>query len=115
MSAYSDWRCGALSDEEFMSAMRRECEDVDFYDRATCFDCASYDYCREQVARLGYPQCEQGEGHFEDQYDVYEALQDDDFKQQNYGCTDTESILSNFDLVDIFKDWKDYKNAGTDK
>lgn len=27
MSAYSDWKCGALTDEEFKSAMERECKD----------------------------------------------------------------------------------------
>ena len=27
MSAYSDWKCGAISDEEYRSAMRRECEE----------------------------------------------------------------------------------------
>ena len=32
MSAYSDWKCGALTDEEYRSAMRRECEDsIPFY------------------------------------------------------------------------------------
>ena len=27
MSAYSDWKCGALTDEEFAYYMRRECDD----------------------------------------------------------------------------------------
>lgn len=27
MSAYSDWKCGAISDEQYRSAMRRECEE----------------------------------------------------------------------------------------
>lgn len=27
MSAYSDWQCGALSDDDFKSAMNRECAD----------------------------------------------------------------------------------------
>lgn len=27
MSAYSDWKCGALTDEEFAYYMRQECED----------------------------------------------------------------------------------------
>ena len=32
MSAYSDWKCGAISDEEYRSAMRRECgESLPFY------------------------------------------------------------------------------------
>lgn len=37
MSAYSDWKCGALTDEEYRSAMRRECgedfprEELPFY------------------------------------------------------------------------------------
>ena len=27
MSAYSDWKCGALTDEEYEMDSRRECED----------------------------------------------------------------------------------------
>ena len=27
MSAYSDWKCGALTDEEYRYEMRRECGD----------------------------------------------------------------------------------------
>lgn len=27
MSAYSDWKCGAISRDEYEAAMRRECED----------------------------------------------------------------------------------------
>ena len=27
MSAYSDWKVGAISDDEYKAAMRRECED----------------------------------------------------------------------------------------
>ena len=27
MSAYSDWKCGALTDEEYRFCMRRECGD----------------------------------------------------------------------------------------
>ena len=29
MSAYSDWKCGALTDEEYRYEMRRECGDPD--------------------------------------------------------------------------------------
>jgi hypothetical protein len=32
MSAYSDWKCGALSDEEFAFEMRRECYEAPFDD-----------------------------------------------------------------------------------
>ena len=106
MSAYSDWKCGALSDDEYKSAMRRECEDP--YDRLTCRDCYSYKTCSEQVAELGYPQCEQGENQFEDEFEVYEALQNDHFLMCNYGCTDRESILRDFDIVSIQADWRRY-------
>ena len=47
MSAYSDWKCGALTDQEFKSAMERECKDwppdgkPEF--QYTCFDC---EYCK---------------------------------------------------------------------
>ena len=32
MSAYSDWKCGALTDEEYKFCMRRECgeDDADY-------------------------------------------------------------------------------------
>ena len=112
MSAYSDYRCGAISEDEFKSAMRMECEDP--YDRYTCFDCASYQDCKEQVARLGYPQCEDNDKYFEDEYEVYEAMQDEAFLMANYGCDDTESILRDFSLVDIQADYRDWKKREDD-
>lgn len=48
MSAYSDYKCGAISESEFKLAMERECGD--FYDRPpdtydyTCQEC---EYCRD--------------------------------------------------------------------
>ena len=59
LSAYSDWRCGALSDDEYQSAMRRECEDYDPYDRFTCRDCPDWDECLKLYANDGDPMCEQ--------------------------------------------------------
>lgn len=111
MSAYIDWRCGALTDEEYKSAMQRECMDIDPYDRFTCFDCSSYKTCQEQVAHLGYPQCETGEEKFDDEYEVYESMQDNDFMQTTYGCTDSESILRDNNLVDIQADWREWNNG----
>lgn len=50
MSAYSDWKCGALSDDEYKAAMRRECYDRIYPDASpedyyhyTCQDC---EYCK---------------------------------------------------------------------
>lgn len=50
MSAFSDWRVGALSDDEYKQAMRRECYDriypdasPDDYYQYTCENC---EYCR---------------------------------------------------------------------
>lgn len=46
MSAYSDYKCGAISEDEYKMAMRREC--ADSYDRyevepvKMCCDCAYY-------------------------------------------------------------------------
>lgn len=75
MSAYSEYRCGAIDEDEFRSAMRRECTDIDPYDRPTCRDCSSYDDCCKQIAEEGYPQCEQGIDHdewFEDAYEEFD-------------------------------------------
>lgn len=44
MSAYSDWKCGALTDEEYTSACNREAamdrayEDLDFRDNEEDYD-----------------------------------------------------------------------------
>lgn len=114
MSAYSEWKCGAIGDDEYRSAMARECQDLDPYDRFTCCDCSSYKDCQEQVARLGYPQCEQGENKFDDEIEVYEALQDEAFLMANYGWTNTEDILRDFSLVDIQADYKDWMKTGDD-
>ena len=105
MSAYSDYRCGAISEDEFKSAMRRECED---YDRYTCNDCASHEDCAKQVLELGYPQCDDKDDYFEDEIEVYEAMQDKAFLLANYGCDDTESILKDFSVVDIQADYRDW-------
>lgn len=42
MSAYSDWRCGALTDDEYKSAIRRECEESEEHG---CNDCFYRDSC----------------------------------------------------------------------
>lgn len=75
MSAYSEYKCGAIDYDEFKSSMRRECMDYDPYDRFTCRDCASYKDCYEQVCKEGYPQCEEGINHeewFEDAYEEFD-------------------------------------------
>ena len=53
MSAYSEWRCGALTDEQFKSAMDRECKDwppdgePEYH--YTCQDC---EYCKMYAKRF---------------------------------------------------------------
>lgn len=43
MSAYSDWKCGALSREEFKSAMAWECRgDDDYGSECKCHYCIHY-------------------------------------------------------------------------
>lgn len=43
MSAYSDWKCGALSREEFKSAMAWECRgDDDYGCECDCYSCIHY-------------------------------------------------------------------------
>ena len=112
MSAWSEYKCGAISEDEFNSAMRRECEDS--YDRFTCHDCSSYKDCQEQVVRLGYPQCDDKDTYFEDEIEVYEAMQDEAFLMANYEWTNTEDILRDFSLVDIQADYRDWMKRGDD-
>ena len=109
MSAYSDWKHGTISDEEFASAMRRECMDIDIYDRHGCPDCGCYEECKKQVCLLGYPQCEEGEDKFEDEEEVHEALQNPEFMKENYGTEDAESVLNSFDPFDIQFDYQEWK------
>ena len=108
MSAFSDYKVGAISYEEFKSDARREC--IDVYDRYGCHDCSAYQDCVKQVIDLGYPQCDQGEQYFEDEYSVYEALHDEAFMISQYGCTDKETILKNNDVMDIYADYEDWNN-----
>lgn len=51
------------SKEEYESDLAWEyrTERLDYYDRATCRDCASWSDCLEQFKEEGYPQCETGE------------------------------------------------------
>jgi hypothetical protein len=109
LSAYSEYKCGAIPYDEFKSAMRRECEDHDPYDRYTCLDCASHKDCEKQVCLEGYPQCDQGVEKFEDEYEVYEAFQDNEFLIANYGTEETEEILNQYDIVDIQADYREWQ------
>ena len=112
MSAYSDYKCGAISEDEFKSLMRRECEDVDFYDRPTCRDCGDYDECCKQVCLEGIPMCDKGmdrEIDFEDEYEIYEAMQDKEFLRKTYGSVDVEAILKKNYRFDIQEDWREWK------
>lgn len=73
MSAYSDYKCGAISEDEYKMFSRFENSDP--YDRFTCRDCASYSECRKQVIEEGCPQCEFGmdnEQYFEKEFQLYD-------------------------------------------
>ena len=110
MSAYSDYKCGAISEDEFKSSMRRECEDVDWYDRYTCNDCASHRDCEKLVIEQGYPQCDDKDDYFQDELVVYEAMQDKEFLKKTYGNTDVEFILKKnyqFDIIADYEKWKE--------
>lgn len=111
MSSFSDYGVGTISYDEFKSYSRRECEDP--YDRYTCRDCSEFKACCEQIHREGCPMCEQGEKYetdFSDAYEVYEAMQDKDFLMCNYGCDAVESILRDFDSIDIQADYREWNN-----
>ena len=108
MSAYSEYRVGAISYDEFRSSMRRECEDL--YDRYTCRDCASHKDCEKQVCLEGYPQCDDKDEYFEDEIEVYEALENESFKQDKYGYTDKAKILSENDIIDIQEDYREWNH-----
>ena len=58
MSAYSDWKCGALSDDEYKDACNREYAGDDEYDSGgphECEDCAYFtgDGCKYGGCELG--------------------------------------------------------------
>lgn len=110
MSAYSDYKCGALPYDEFKSAMRRECAE-DPFDGYTCRDCASHKDCEKQVCLEGYPQCDDKDEYFEDEIEVYEALQDEEYVKSNYAShLSKEKILDIVDVVDIQEDYREWKN-----
>lgn len=48
MSAYSDYKCGAISESEFKSAMRRECADMmpDYPPDPYPYTCQECEYCK---------------------------------------------------------------------
>ena len=109
MSCYSDWKAGYLSDDEYKGSMRRECEDIDVYDRFGCCDCSSYKECCLQVIKEGYPQCDEGAEQFEDEAEVHEALQDNEFLMATYNTVEKEDIISGHDVLDILYDWQAWK------
>lgn len=82
--------------------------ETDTFDGYTCLDCSCHKECEEQVVREGYPQCDDKDNYFEDEFEVYEAMQCEEFLFTNYGCTDKESILRDFNVVDIQYDWREW-------
>ena len=76
MSACSEYKIGAISEDEFRRAMRMECEDVDPFDGYNCYDCASHKDCSKQVLELGYPQCDDKDKYFEEEIEQFEAKQE---------------------------------------
>ena len=84
--------------------------DPEDYGRRGCLDCCDYRDCCEQVAELGYPQCEEGAEKFEDEYEVYEAMQDNEFTLAKYGTDNARIILGENDIVDIQADYREWKN-----
>lgn len=83
--------------------------DPAYSDRTGCKECCDYRDCSKQVCLLGYPQCDQGVEKFEDEYEVYEAFQDNEFLIANYGTEETEEILNQFDIVDIQADYREWQ------
>lgn len=84
----------------------------DFYDRPTCRDCSDFDECCKQVCIEGIPMCDKGmdrEQDFEDEYEIYEAMQDKEFLRKTYGSVDVESILKKNYRFDIQEDWREWK------
>ena len=57
MSAYSEYQVGAISEDEFKTSMRRECEETEEHG---CFDC----YYRDSCDSKGY-YCPVKEGDWE--------------------------------------------------
>ncbi len=85
---------------------------TDLYDRPTCRDCSDYDECCKQVCLEGYPMCDKGmdrEIDFEDEFEIYEAMQDKEFLRKTYGSVDVEAILKKNYRFDIQEDWREWK------
>ena len=65
MSAYSDWKVGALSDAEYRSAMKRECKDWppdgEFEYHYTCQDCEFYKIGYRFFREIGIREADQKE------------------------------------------------------
>ena len=72
MSAYSDYKAGAIGYDEFKMLMRGECEDR-YSEPDTCNFCSNYKACREQVCTEGYPECEDRMDWFDNELEIYES------------------------------------------
>lgn len=83
--------------------------EVDWYDRYTCRDCSCHSDCEKQVCLEGYPQCDDKDDYFQDELEVYEALQDKEFKKITYGIMDAETILKKEYVFDIQADYTKWK------
>ena len=107
MSAYSDWKCGALSDSEFRSAMARECADYD--DRPSCSECVYYhdgkcqvDECYGVTTKLTYGEMT------------------DIFKQLSYVLRDDkpdelEQVWKNMAIIALENAWEYFDGYEPDK
>ena len=104
------------TEEEYKADLAWEYrKEVDYYDRNGCVDCSCYKDCCEQVVELGYPQCENGESKFEDEYEVYEALQNSEFMLATYETESAREILEENSIEDIQTEYRDYLGYVTAK
>ena len=107
MSAYSDWKCGALSDSEFRSAMTRECADYD--GRSSCSACIYYhdgkcqvDECAGVTEKITYGEMA------------------DIFKQLSYVIRDDkpdklEQVWKNMAIIALENAWEYFDGYEADK
>lgn len=112
MSAYSDYKAGAIGFDEFKRLMRWECEDR-YSEYNTCSFCSNYKACKEQVRSEGCPQCEDRMDWFESDKEVYDLKKlENEFIEFLNSNTDYKWEIVSFNIYDMIYEIKTTDKTG---
>lgn len=100
MSAYSDWKCGAITDEQYTSECNREAS-MDREDDNKCHKCQFYRW--HKIGRKMFRRCELDEGCiYDDDYEEPEEKEEEQeiINRDHSGCEMSSSCCGDCSQCD---------------